>query len=426
MKRIGQEWNPENEEFWQAEGKKHANRNLWITVPSLMCAFCIWTMWSIIAVNLNHIGFNFTATQITTLVATPGLVGATARVFYTFMPGIFGGRNWAIFQTAFLLVPAIGLSIALQDINTSYQMLLFLSILTGITGGNLSASTSNVGYFFPKNKKGIALGFVAGFGNLGVSLMQVSVTLGLLFIPFGTENGGMYLQNIAAAWVIPIIIVIIAIFFGMDNLPGTRQSIRSQTVILRKKHNWIMAIIYTCCFGSFIGFSMAFTLISQHMFPDSPYVQLAFLGPFISAAIRWLGGLWSDKYGGGIVTVYAFSTMIVATIAVIIVLENNGGFYLFLVMIMILFAAAGIANGSTFQMIPVIFKGKEEKYAGPVTGFNAAIGAYGGFFIPRIFGWSFQHFDSGTIAFFILLAYYAFSLALTIYYYVRKNAEVKC
>ena len=54
------EWKPENPAFWENKGKSIARRNLWISVACLLLAFCVWMLFSAVAVNLNKVGFNFT------------------------------------------------------------------------------------------------------------------------------------------------------------------------------------------------------------------------------------------------------------------------------------------------------------------------------------------------------------------------------
>ncbi len=57
-------WKPENAQFWENKGKHIARRNLWISVACLLLAFCVWMLFSAIAVNLNKVGFNFSTDQL--------------------------------------------------------------------------------------------------------------------------------------------------------------------------------------------------------------------------------------------------------------------------------------------------------------------------------------------------------------------------
>lgn len=425
-------WEPENEQFWESEGKKHANRNLWISVSALLLAFVVWQIWSVTAANLNDIGFNFTNTELFTLAALPGLTGATLRIFYTFVVPIFGGRNWTVISTASLLIPAIGIGFAVQNPETSFMTMAILAALCGLGGGNFASSMANISFFYPKKSKGTALGINAGIGNLGVSTVQFVVPLVITVGIFGAVAGNpqvlpdgsqIWLQNAAFVWIIPIILTVIAAFFGMDNLPGTKASVKEQATIFKNKHTWIMTWLYTMCFGSFIGYAAAFPLLLRTEFPEVNTLQLAFLGPFVGAAIRPFGGWISDKFGGAIVTFWDIIAMIIATGAVIY-FYNEGNFVGFLIMFLVLFVTTGIANGSTFRMIPFIFNNQKE--AAAVIGFTSAIAAYGAFLIPKIFGWSINATGMANTALYIFIAYYVVSLVITWYYYSRPSAEIKC
>jgi MFS transporter, NNP family, nitrate/nitrite transporter len=421
-------WNPEDPVFWEREGKRHAMRNLWISVPCLFLAFAVWQIWSVTAAKLNSIGFHFTKGDLLTLASLPGLVGATLRIIFTYMPGIMGGKNWTAISTLALIIPALGIGFAVQDPGTSFTEFALWSALLGIGGANFSSSMANISLFFPKRMKGFANGINAGFGNLGVSAVQflTPIVIAASFLYGDSQplsNGGkVWLQNAAFIWVIPCLIFGIAAFLWMDNLPGVKQSIREQSVIYRNKHTWIMSWLYTMCFGSFIGYSAAFPLLISFEFPEKNAVGLAFLGPLVGACLRPVGGFISDKIGGARVTFWDTVVMIGATVGVIYFLSIHsfGGF---LGMFILLFMTTGIANGSTFRMIPYIF---EAKQAAAVLGFTAAIGAYGAFIIPKIFGWSLDQHGSANPALYLFLAYYASCLVITWLFYYRKNAPVQC
>ncbi|MFC4102242.1 MFS transporter [Paenibacillus xanthanilyticus] len=426
MARINQ-WNPENAEFWAKEGKRHATRNLWISVPSLMLAFIVWQIWSVVAVRLNDVGFQFTDSQLFTLAAIPGLVGATMRFVYTFAVGIVGGRNWTVISTALLLIPAIGIGMAVQDPGTPYSIMLLLAALCGLGGGNFSSSLSNISLFFPKKEKGTALGINGGLGNMGVSVVQfvtpLIITTGTFAALSGDgkllkDGGQLWLQNAAFIWVIPIVLMTVIAFFGMDNLPGAKQSFSSQFAIVKRKHTWIMTYLYVATFGSFIGFSAAFPLLLKSQFPE--HVSLAFLGAFIAAAARPFGGFISDKFGGAKVTAITLFAMGLGSLAVIYFI-GQGSFAGFLISFLVLFLAAGTGSGSTFQMIPYIFPVKE---AAPVLGFTAAFAAYGSFFIPKLFGWSINATGSYVTAFYVFIGFYVAAIVLNWLFYQSKRAEV--
>ncbi|MEH7501904.1 MFS transporter [Neobacillus drentensis] len=420
-------WNPEDEKFWKAEGKKHARRNLWISVPSLMIAFIVWQIWSVVAVRLNDIGFHFTEEQLFTLAAVPGLVGATLRFVYTFAVGSIGGKNWTVISTAILAIPAIGIGFAVQNPETPFSIMLLLAALCGLGGGNFSSSSANISFFFPKKEKGTALGINGGLGNMGVSVVQfvtpLIVTSGTFALVGGKQvlaNGQeVWLQNAAFIWVIPIVILTLLAMFKMDNVPGAKQSVAEQFVIVKRKHTWIMTALYVATFGSFIGYSAAFPLLLRSQFPE--HISLAFLGALVAAAARPVGGWMADKLGGAKVTAYVLVIMGIGATGVIYFLTGKQ-FAGFLISFLILFVASGIGSGSTFQMIPNLFIPKE---AAPVIGFSAAFAAYGSFFIPKLFGWSVKATGTPVTAFYFFIAFYVVAFGLNWYFYQRKATVAK-
>ena len=453
-------WDPENPEFWERTGARIARRNLWISIISLTLSFAIWVLWSVVTVNLDKVGFRFTSNQLFWLTALPALSGATLRVFYSFMVPIFGGRRWTVISTLSLLLPAVGMGIALQDSSTSYSTLLILAALCGLGGGNFSSSMANISFFYPKAKKGTATGLNAGIGNLGVSLAQFVVPLvissamvggltgdGLPYVEHGVEKM-LWLQNAGFVWVPFIVISAILAWFGMNDIADAKASFKDQAIIFRRKHNWLMCWLYIGTFGSFIGFSAGLALLTKSQFPDVNPTQYAFLGPLVGALTRPLGGWISDRLkAGATVTLYTFLLMALAVVGVLFTLPSQGSagnFPAFLGMFILLFALSGIGNGSTFRMIPVIFltarsldaeKTPEaqrqavvqgNKEASAVLGFSGAVGAYGGFFIPKGFGTSLDMTGSVDMALYAFIVFYLSCMVVTWWFYARKGARTPC
>lgn len=432
------DWDPENVSFWQTKGKHVANKNLLISIPCLFLAFAVWFIWSAVAVNLNTVGFNFTTEELFTLAAVPGLTGATLRVFYSFCVPIFGGKNWTVFSTSTLLIPSIGIGLAIQDPNTSYLTMLILAGLCGLGGGNFSSSMSNISFFYPKKSQGTALGLNAGLGNLGVSGLQfivpLIVSVGYFSFITGTSqhitlSNGMvkeiWLQNAAFIWVIPVIACTLCALFFMDNLPTIKSSLRDQLVIFKRKHMYLTTWLYVMSFGSFIGYSAAFPLLIKTQFPGINPLSYAFIGPMCGALIRPIGGWLADKIkSGALITFIDLCVMIICVLSVIYFISPaHKNFLGFFISFILLFITTGIANGSVFQMIPMIFIPKE---SAAVLGFSAAIGAYGAFLIPKSFGFSIKATGGPEIALYCFILYYISCILLTWWYYLRANAEIKC
>lgn len=523
-------WDVEDESFWESTGKKIANKNLWISIPALLLAFSVWLMWGMIIVQMKKLGFTLGMPHSTpedmkvinellwTLPAIAGLAGATLRIPNSFLIAIGGGRNVIFLTTAFLLIPAVGAGIALQNPDTPFIVFAFLAATSGFGGGNFASSMSNISYFFPKRVQGTSLGLNAGLGNLGVSVMQFLIPVVIGGAVFGSIAGAglplaeidgnkavgtlVYIQNAGLVWAPLLIIATIAAFFGMNNLksatpklgnyfsefnkiavmilfgvigaafgsyllkgldinmwvvlpvtvivtlmlmkflspPELRENLNKQFAIFNDKHNWIMTIIYTMTFGSFIGYAASFPKLIQDVFgylpggavnPNAPNpMTWAFLGPMVGALIRPIGGWLSDKIkSGSRVTAWSTVAQVVAALGVAYFIVQARGsntpedyWWPFFTLFMILFCATGVGNGSTFRSIPYIFS-KEQ--AGPVLGWTSAIAAYGAFIIPKVFG---QQIKAGhaEYALYGFTAYYVLCLILNWYYYDRKNSGIKC
>jgi NNP family nitrate/nitrite transporter-like MFS transporter len=453
-------WTPEDKAFWEREGEAVAKLNLWISVPALFLAFAIWQVWSVVAVSLPALGFKYTTDQLFWLAAAPALSGATLRIFYSFMVPLVGGRRWTAISTASLLAPALGVGFAVQDPTTPYATMLVLALLCGFGGGNFSSSMANISFFFPKERKGSALGVNAGLGNLGVSVVQflspLVVTVGVLGIFGGApqtlvkagHTSQVWMQNAAFIWVPWIAIASLAAWFGMNDIAQSKASFAAQAAIFRRKHNWLMCLLYLGTFGSFIGYAAGFPLLIKNEFPTVNPLAYAWLGPLIGAIVRPFGGWLADKLGGARVTLWNFVVMALAVGGVLFFLPSgpsSGSFAGFFSSFLVLFFTTGIGNGSTFRMIPVIFLALNLQEADPrdrdaveratkqgnteaaaTLGFTAAIAAYGGFFIPKSYGSSIALTGGPEAALYVFIAFYLICISVTWWQYARRHAPMPC
>jgi NNP family nitrate/nitrite transporter-like MFS transporter len=447
--RAIQDWRPEDPAFWAERGRAVARRNLWISIPALLLAFSVWMVWSVVVARLPAVGFAFTPAQLFWLAALPALSGATLRIFYGFMVPIFGGRLWTTLSTASLLIPAIGIGYAVQDPRTPYVIFLVLALLCGLGGANFASSMSNISFFFPKAEKGNALALNAGLGNLGVSVMQFLVPMVITAGVFGAMGGApqtladgkqLWIQNAGFVWVPFIIASTIAAWVGMDDLADAKASFAEQSVIFARKHNWLMCVLYIGTFGSFIGYSAGFPLLAKTQFPEINSLQFVFLGPLVGALSRAATGWVSDRFGGARVTTFVFVGMIAAVMGVIFFLgikDQPGAFWGFFACFLALFFFTGVGNASTFQMIPAIM-GREVPRLMPhlnpadrarqagmesaaIIAFSSAIGAYGGFFIPKAYGTSIALTGAPVAALWAFLGFYLICVAINWVFYDRPG-----
>ena len=528
------DWRPEDTQFWESTGKAIANRNLWISIPNLLCGFAVWAMWGIITVQMLNLGFPFKPADMFTLTAIAGLMGATMRIPASFFIRLAGGRNTIFLTSAMLIIPAVWTGIALQDQTTPLWVFQACAFLSGIGGGNFACSMSNISGFYPKRLQGTGLGLNAGLGNFGVTTMQILIPLVMTASVFGALGGGSmvltkdsgwimgkivagtptFIQNAGFIWAAILLPLVVAAWFGMNNLlplspnyGGTlaafakiiylwaiscvigaiglyfylpapsglgllnmwvalpltivatlmamklaafgemKGNIAKQFEIFKNKHTWSMTILYIVTFGSFIGFSMALPLsitvifgvshvpdaagIMQHTLknPNAPSaLTYAWIGPFVGALIRPVGGWISDKVGGSIVTQIISAIMVGASAGVGYVMMQAYSsatpeqyFSTFMWLFVLLFAASGIGNGSTFRTIGVIF---DRQQAGPVLGWTSAVAAYGAFIAPVVIG---AQIKAGTpqTAMYGFAIFYALCLVLNWWFYLRAGSEIK-
>ncbi|MCP4123592.1 MAG: NarK/NasA family nitrate transporter [Bacteroidetes bacterium] len=344
------------------------------------------------------------------MVVSISLFGGTAGAIATAKGAPFEGLQ----NAAWVWVPLI----ALATLGAFFGM------------NNVSTGTPSL----PNTAKGVGKTLYMVFLGL------VSASIGafmLIGIPWG--NWGM--KN-SAMWIVLPVVVIITVILMKTATPGEiKTNLKKQFSILGDKHNWIMTIIYTMTFGSFIGYSMVFPKLAQDIFvysnpsdpswanPNAPNIMLwAFLGPVIGALIRPLGGMLSDKVNSGSkITMWSTFFQILAALAVAyFVVQAKGSpespeqyWWPFFACFMILFLTTGIGNGSTFRSIPFIFS--KEK-AGPVLGWTSAIAAYGAFIIPKVFG---QQVKAGhaEYALYGFAIYYLVCLLLNWWYYLGPKRE---
>ncbi len=415
------DWRPDDPTFWDATGRKVAQRNLSFSIFAEFLGFSVWQLWSVVAVKLNDSGFSLTTGQLFWLVSIPGLVGATMRFPYTFAPARFGGRTWTVVSALLLLIPCALLAWLVSDPATPYWALLAAAATAGLGGGNFASSMANISYFYPEGRKGAALGLNAAGGNIGVAVVQKAVPL-VIAIGAGTA---LHLEYAGLVWMPFILLAAFGAWRYMDNLAGARSTFRDQAVVVRHRQTWLLTLLYVGAFGSFIGYSAALPLLIKGEFAGYDPLPFAFLGPLVGSLSRPFGGWLSDRVGGARVTLAMFTGMAAIVPGVIIAL-SQGSFGLFLGCFLVLFVLSGMANGSTFKIVPLVFSAMHAgdrpralRETAAVLGFSSAVAAYGSFLIPQAFKEAIERTGGPEPAFYGFLGYYVVCIAITALVYLR-------
>jgi len=441
------DWNPEDTAAWEAGNNKIARRNLLWIIACDHIAFGVWTLFPVMALFMPQHVYGFSAADKFLLGATATFVAACLRIPYSLGIATFGGRNWTVFSIVVLIAPTIGTIWLLAHPGLPLWPYLVCAALTGMGGANYAASMTNTNFFYPHRRKGFALGFNAGAGNLGVPMIQL---VGLLVIAVAGPHQpywvcGLYLALLTA--------VALGAAHYMDNLEHAKYDVSHLRSILSERDTWLLALLYLGTFGSWIGFSFAFGQVLQINFlgagqshPQAALhaAEFAFIGPALGSLARIYGGRLADRVGGSRVTLAVLAAMALVTAFLVAVSthdDQNPGLTTAATMIgyicgfMALFVLAGLGNGSVYKMIPSVFDARSHRLgfseaercrwsqatSGAVIGFVAAFGALGGVGINLALRQSYVTTGTDTLAYWAFLLFYIAAAAITWTRYVRRH-----
>jgi len=430
------DWRPEEPGFWTTIGSAVARRNLSFSIFSEHIGFSVWTMWSVLVLFLGP-KYGIDPAGKFVLTAVPALVGSVLRLPYTFAVAKFGGRNWTAFSAALLIAPCVLAAIVLQP-GVSYSTLLIVAAIAGVGGGNFASSMANINAYYPERYKGRALGINAGGGNIGVAAVQLVALLVL------ATAGARHPRLVPGIYIPLVVAAALGSWLYMDNLSSARNDKRAMRNVGRDPHTWVISVLYIGTFGSFIGFGFAFGQVLQVQFHADfgtaiKAAYLTFLGPLLGSLVRPLGGALADKLGGALVTFWNFVAMTLGA-ATVLIASMQKSLPLFLTGFILLFVFSGIGNGSTYKMIPAIFRAKSRlkaeagadadtasrdarRLSSALIGVAGAVGAFGGVLVNLAFRQSFLQYKTGNAAYIAFIAYYAICFAVTWWVYLRPSEQ---
>jgi MFS transporter, NNP family, nitrate/nitrite transporter len=355
--------------------------------------------------------------------------------------GLFGGTSRTLVNTSGTLIGKIpaGTETYIQNAGLVWLIALVPLAIVGWFGMN-NIRDEHVSPDIPSPLGSFSI--ITGMLLVGF----VSAAFGLWLLLPATE-GGLPVSGIGLSkWLVLPIVIAMTVFL-LKMIPGAvGQNLTRQYKIFGNKHTWAMTVIYTMTFGSFIGYAATFALAIKVVFgfqhlmvdgvlthgtanPNGPSALMyAWMGPFIGALIRPVGGMIADKMGGAKVTQIISIVMVASALGVAYFLKlayvsatPEQYFLPFMVLFLILFAMTGIGNGSTFRTIAVVF---DKEQAGPVLGWTAAVAAYGAFVIPKVFG---EQIKAATpeYALYGFAVFYGVCILINWWFYLRPGAYVK-
>ncbi len=326
---------------------------------------------------------------ISALLATPVIVGSLGRLPLGALTDKYGGRR--IFAVICFLA---SLPTAYLAFAGSYAELAVAAFFIGIAGASFAVGVPFVNAWFPREKRGFALGLFA-MGNAGTAIS------GLLTPRLSEQfSRPSTFLLVAASLVIAGGLMMLK---GRD-APSWKPSRAPMRASLIQAAAWPqarkLAIIYAVTFGAFVAFGLYLPILLRVVYhleiTDAGAKAAGFV--VLATLARPVGGWLSDKLGGAAILRAVLLTA--AGLAAIAALNPSlmpFGTIVYLSLAIVL----GLGNGAVFAVIGHLC---DPKRVGSVTGIVGAAGGLGGFFPPLLMGASYQLFHSYSLALLLFTA----------------------
>src|SRR5215467_11551950 len=366
-------------------------RALWMSTIAFTICFAVWTIFSIIGVQLKtDLGLN--ATQFGLLVGTPILSGSLIRLALGIWTDQYGGRR---VYTIVMLAAAVA-TYCLTWAKT-YPQFLLAALFVGIAGGSFAVDVAYVSRFYTTEKQGTALG-IFGAGNVGAAVTK-------FLAPFVLVAYGW--QAVAQIWALAIGVMGIVFWIFSEEDPVVRarrennQKPKSAWLELEPLKNiqvWRFALYYFFVFGAFVALSLWLPryLVGAYDLDITTAGMIGALYSVPASLFRIYGGVLSDKYGARRILYWTFGVSVAACFLLAypptqyIVKGINGpisftlemGLVPFTVVIFVLGFFMSLGKAAVYKHIPVYYPG----HVGAVGGVVGLVGGLGGFVLPNAFG----------------------------------------
>ena len=289
-----------------------------------------------------------------------------------------------------------------------YTQLLIFGLLLGVAGTTFPVGVGFTSKWFAKEKQGTALG-VYGAGNIGQSIA-------VFFAPVLALQFGDWRTVFFVFAAITLIWGIVFYLFARDAAVTAKPKTLSEnlSVLKRSKIAWFLALFYFLTFGGFVALALYLPTFLKEIFNLSATDAGARTAGFVllATAMRPVGGILADKFGGAKVLTVVFMTIFALSL-----LLSFTTITLFTVGALGCAAALGLGNGAVFKLVPQYFPNE----TATVTGLVGAFGGLGGFFPPLLLGFVKESTGIYTIGFILLSAFALICLAVNYFVFLRDR-----
>lgn len=368
-----------------APDERRSLRVLLVSTFAFLICFAIWMMFGVIGIPIRR-ELGLSASQFGLLTATPVLTGATFRLPLGIWTDRFGGR---IVMTLLLLACTVPLWLA-GNASQLWQFLL-LGLALGLVGASFSVGTPYVARFFPKARRGFAMG-VFGAGTAGAAI-------NMFVAPALVAEYGW--QSVPRVYAVALLVtaVLFWLFSAPDTTaPGRSVPVRQQLAVLRDRRVWKYCQYYSIVFGGFTALSiwMPQYYVGEYGLSIAQASLLAACFSLPGGVLRAVGGWLSDRFGAHSVTwwvlwaawVSLFLLSYPQTEFTVHTVRGTAAFHLGLpvwlatTLLFVLGAAFACGMASTFKYVSDDFP----ENMGIVSGIVGMAGGLGGFLLPILFG----------------------------------------
>lgn len=393
-----------------------------VTTWAFIVCFAVWMMFGVTAIPIQE-ELGLDTFQFGVLTATPILTGSLFRLPLGIWTDRLGGR-----LVMFLLLVTCAVPLWLSSYSTALWQFLLLGLALGLVGASFSVGTPYVARFFPKERRGFAMG-VFGAGTVGAAVNMFIAPA--LISAYGWQ---------AVPRVYAIALVVTAVLFWFLSAPepgtgkGTTRSPLEQLTLLKSRRVWKYCQYYSILFGGFTALSvwMPGYFRSEYGFSITQAALLAACFSLPGGGFRALGGWLADRFGAHAVTwwvlwvawvclfllSYPRHDLIIYTVDDAPLHFSIGlPFWFFAGILFVLGIAFACGMASTFKYIGDEFPDS----MGTVSGIVGMVGGLGGFLLPIMFGAIVETIRFNSSIFMLLYGIVSVSLLLNYFTEIRKH-----